>query len=83
MFAKIEIIASEPVVSFRETVTEESSVKCLSKSPNKHNRLFLKAAPLGHDLGMACEEGKICATMDKKVLTKTLVSEFKWDKNHA
>jgi hypothetical protein len=23
---------------------------CLSKSPNKHNRLFVKAAPLGDDL---------------------------------
>merc|ERR1712127_1158575 len=30
---------SEPVVSFREAVTEESNQVCLSKSPNKHNRL--------------------------------------------
>merc|ERR1719183_3319094 len=41
---------SEPVVSFRETVTEESSVVALSKSPNKHNRLYCKALPLGDEL---------------------------------
>merc|ERR1711894_389690 len=33
---------SDPVVSYRETVSEESSQMCLSKSPNKHNRLFMR-----------------------------------------
>merc|ERR1712088_470561 len=31
---------SDPIVSYRETVMERSSQTCLSKSPNKHNRLF-------------------------------------------
>ena len=44
--ACIPLKKSDPVVSYRETVSEESSQTCLSKSPNKHNRLFLKAAPL-------------------------------------
>lgn len=43
--ACIPIKKSDPVVSYRETVTEESDQLCLSKSPNKHNRLFMKAAP--------------------------------------
>ena len=43
--ACIPLKKSDPVVSYRETVSEESSQMCLSKSPNKHNRLFLKAAP--------------------------------------
>jgi elongation factor 2 len=30
----------------RETVSEESSEMCLSKSRNKHNRLFMKAVPM-------------------------------------
>ena len=33
--ACVPIVKSDPVVSYRETVTEESSVTCLSKSPNK------------------------------------------------
>ena len=34
------------MVSYRETVIDESDRMCLSKSPNKHNRLFMKAAPM-------------------------------------
>lgn len=41
--AQIPLKKSDPVVSYRETVTEESSIMCLSKSPNKHNRLFMRA----------------------------------------
>lgn len=37
---------SDPVVSYCETVTQESDVLCLAKSRNKHNRLFVKASPL-------------------------------------
>merc|ERR1711970_1375204 len=41
--ACIPLKKSDPVVSYRETVSEESNQMCLSKSPNKHNRLFMKA----------------------------------------
>lgn len=44
--ACIPLKKSDPVVSYRETVKEESDRMCLSKSPNKHNRLFLKSAPM-------------------------------------
>lgn len=48
--AGIPLRKSDPVVSYRETVTEESSIMCLSKSPNKHNRLFMKARGLNDKL---------------------------------
>ena len=41
--AGIPLKKSDPVVSYRETVKEKSSMTCLSKSPNKHNRLFMTA----------------------------------------
>merc|ERR1711998_374300 len=44
------IVKGNPVVSFRETVTTESEKMCLSKSPNKHNRLYMKAQPMGEEL---------------------------------
>merc|ERR1712227_805824 len=44
--AGIPLVKSDPVVSHRETVTELSEIMCLSKSPNKHNRLFMKAEPM-------------------------------------
>lgn len=39
-----EIRVSDPVVSFRETVTSESTHTCMSKSPNKHNRLYMRVS---------------------------------------
>merc|ERR550514_2306601 len=44
--ACIPIIKKDPVVSFRETVTSMGKDAALSKSPNKHNRLFVTADPL-------------------------------------
>merc|ERR1719375_2029049 len=45
-YAQCDFVMSDPVVSYRETVTQESSQTCLSKSPNKHNRIYLVAEPL-------------------------------------
>merc|ERR1719321_1006137 len=39
-FACVPLIKADPVVSYRETCAEMSSQTCLSKSPNKHNRLY-------------------------------------------
>jgi len=63
-FAKCEIKKGNPVVSYKETVTEESSQMCLSKSPNKHNRIFCQAAPLGDELSQAVEDDKISSKQD-------------------
>ena len=56
--AGIPIKTGDPVVSYRETVAELSDIMCLSKSPNKHNRLFMKAAPLPDGLAEAID--KVC-----------------------
>jgi elongation factor 2 len=39
----------QPVVSFCETVTDKSEKTCVSKYPNKNNRLYMKAQPLGEE----------------------------------
>jgi len=75
-----EIKVSEPVVSFRETVTATSDHTVMSKSPNKHNRLYLQARPLEEGLPEAIDEGKIGPRDDPKVRTKMLSEDFGWDK---
>jgi len=82
-YAKCPIKKGEPVVSYKETVTEESSMQCLSKSPNKHNRLFCKASPLGDELTTAIEEDKVSAKQDPKERYKVLQDEYEWDPNDA
>merc|ERR1712226_267898 len=56
-YAQCEFTVSDPVVSYLETVSEQSSVTCLAKSPNKHNRLYLEALPMPEDLSKCIEDG--------------------------
>merc|ERR1711872_1171204 len=44
--ACVPLKKSDPVVSYRESVSAESNQVCLSKSPNKHNRLYMIAKPM-------------------------------------
>ena len=81
------IVISDPVVSYRETCTEESSRMVMSKSPNKHNRLYCKAIPLGYSetdeqtpLADDIEEGVVKADQDPKTRTRILVDKYGWDK---
>ncbi|CAO2166341.1 unnamed protein product [Urochloa humidicola] len=78
-----EIIVSPPVVSFRETVLEKSCRTVMSKSPNKHNRLYMEARPLEEGLAEAIDEGRIGPRDDPKVRSKILSEEFGWDKDLA
>jgi len=59
MHAKIPIIKSDPVVTYKETVLDRSSQVCLAKSANKHNRLYAICEPLGEELCKAIENGDI------------------------
>ena len=82
-FAKCPLKKGDPVVSYKETVTEISSQTCLSKSPNKHNRIFCKAAPLGDDLAQAIDDDKVSAKDDPKARRLVLRDEHDWDPNDA
>jgi len=74
------IIVSDPVVSYRETVSEESSQVCLSKSPNKHNRLYMIAAPMDMGLQVDIDDGKVKADpKDAKEQGRYLVDEYEFD----
>jgi elongation factor 2 len=74
-----EIKVSEPVVSFRETVTGESDQVCLSKSPNKHNRLYVVAKPLEEGLSEVIDAGTINSREDPKTRARKLAEDYGWD----
>ena len=83
-FARCEIRKGDPVVTYKETVTEESSQMCLSKSPNKHNRLYVKAEPMPEELSNDIEAGeKVGPKCDTKLMGKHLVENYEWDKNDS
>ncbi|KAF9170993.1 Elongation factor 2 [Mortierella sp. AD010] len=81
--AQVPLRKSDPVVQYKETIQAESSVTALAKSPNKHNRIFMKATPLGDDLALAIENGKIGARDEFKARARVLSDEFEWDNQEA
>ncbi|CAL8253961.1 unnamed protein product [Merluccius merluccius] len=81
--ACIPLKKSDPVVSYRETVSEESNQMCLSKSPNKHNRLFMKARPFPEGLAEDIEKGDVTARQELKLRARYLVDKYEWDATDA
>lgn len=81
--ACIPIKKSDPVVSYRETVSEESDITCLSKSPNKHNRLFMKARPMADGLPEAIDNGDITARQEMKERARILADKYGMDVGEA
>merc|ERR1712232_1072159 len=82
-YAQCDFIVSDPVVSYRETVSEQSSMTVLAKSPNKHNRIYLQAEPMSDELAVIIEDGKCGPKADAKERTKILKEKFDWDDNAA
>merc|ERR1712055_589523 len=81
--ACIPLKKSDPVVSYRETVTEESTQTCLSKSPNKHNRLFMKAVPMPDGLAEDIDNGEVNPRDDFKVRARYLAEKYEYDVTEA
>jgi elongation factor 2 len=79
-YAKIEIVKSNPIVSYNETVTIHGE-QCMSKSANKHNRLYISAQQLSGELAEEMESGRITTQMDKKEFARVLTTDFNFDKN--
>jgi len=81
--AGIDIITSDPVVSYRETVSETSNQICLSKSPNKHNRLYMTATNMPEGLDDAIDKGEVFDKQDPKIRAKILNEKFGYDATEA
>lgn len=79
-YAQCDIIKSDPVVTYKETMTADSSQTAMAKSQNKHNRIHGTSGPLHENLPELIENGDISPTQDIKVRGKRLAEEFGWDK---
>lgn len=75
-----EIRISDPVVSYRETFIEESK-QVMTKSPNKHNRLYLIGRPMDEGMPELIDEGTIGPKDDPKARGRTLAEKYGWDKD--
>lgn len=81
--AGIPLKKSDPVVSYRETVTEKSTQTCLSKSPNKHNRLFMSAVDMPTGLPEDIDKGEVTARQEFKARGRYLADTYEWEVGEA
>jgi elongation factor 2 len=85
----VDLIVSDPIVSFRETVDFESDgtntmEPCLGKSSNKHNRIYLTSEKLSNELIEDIESGKFQPnTLPFKERNQILVSKYRWNADDA
>ena len=82
-FCKVPIRVGNPIVPYRETVIGHSSILCLAKSANKHNRLYMKAQPLNRDLLNDIENKKVTVVIDDKNFSKLLTDNYGWEPDHS
>merc|ERR1712072_1076566 len=81
--ACIPLKKSDPVVSYRETVADESNQMCLSKSPNKHNRSFMKAVPMPDGLPEDIDKGEVTPRGEMKQRARYLAEKYEYDVTEA
>jgi len=82
-YAQCDFVMSDPVVSYRETVSGTSNQTCLSKSPNKHNRMYMTAEPMDEELSKAIEAGPAGPKAEAKERAKLYREKFDWPENDA
>eukprot|EP00615_Pteridomonas_danica_P000463 CAMPEP_0114358310 /NCGR_PEP_ID=MMETSP0101-20121206/22212_1 /TAXON_ID=38822 ORGANISM="Pteridomonas danica, Strain PT" /NCGR_SAMPLE_ID=MMETSP0101 /ASSEMBLY_ACC=CAM_ASM_000211 /LENGTH=913 /DNA_ID=CAMNT_0001501371 /DNA_START=49 /DNA_END=2790 /DNA_ORIENTATION=- len=82
-FMGCDVDIGNPIVSYRESVSEKSSQICLSKSANKHNRLYLLAEPLGDEFCADIETKKIDPRGDPKTRGRYIADTYDWDVSEA
>ena len=75
--AKVDIITSEPLINYRETIAGGCD-PIMAKSPNRHNKLFMKVEPLEPELAEMCRNGTLSEMKDKKEMA-TILREHGWD----
>ena len=75
--AKVDIVTSEPLINYRETV-RGTCEPIMSKSPNCHNKIFMKVEPLEPNIANMLRTGEISDMKDKKVVAELLKKEG-WD----
>ena len=77
----LEIITSQPLVNYRETIVS-SAGPIMSKSPNRHNKIFMRVEPLSEEVIDLIRNGKITENTDKKTVA-SLLREQGWEADEA
>jgi elongation factor 2 len=79
--AGLEITTTQPLINYRETI-RSSAGPIMSKSPNRHNKIFMRVEPLAEDIVELIRSRQIKEDMDKKEIARIL-REKGWNAEEA
>lgn len=79
--AGLEITTTQPLINYRETI-RSSAGPIMSKSPNRHNKIFMRVEPLAEDIIDLIKSGQIREDLDRKEMAKLLRSKG-WEADQA
>lgn len=79
--AGLEITTTQPLINYRETI-RSSAGPIMSKSPNRHNKIFMRVEPLAEDIVDLIKSGQIRDDLDRKEVAKLLRSKG-WEADQA
>ncbi len=77
----LEITTTQPLINYRETI-RNSAGPIMSKSPNKHNKIFMRIEPLGEEIIELIKNGQIHEDLERKQMAK-LLREKGWSADEA
>ncbi|KAG0055093.1 Elongation factor 2 [Gryganskiella cystojenkinii] len=80
---EIPVKSIGPWIQYRETCQAESSMTVLAKSPNKHNRVFMRAVPLSENFTIAIEKGIFDTRDNWKARARVLSNDYGWSDQEA
>ena len=79
--AGLDITTTQPLINYRETIRSKAG-PIMSKSPNKHNKIFMRVEPLDENIVDLIRSGHVKEDMDRKEMAKIL-REKGWSADEA
>ena len=79
--AGLEITTTQPLINYRETI-RSSAGPIMSKSPNRHNKIFMRVEPLGDEIIDLIKTGQLKEDLDRKEMAKILRAKG-WEADQA
>ncbi|MEK6834211.1 MAG: elongation factor EF-2, partial [Thermoproteota archaeon] len=79
--AGVQVVTSQPLINYRESIRTPAG-PIMAKSPNRHNKIFMKVEPLDEKVSEMIRNGTLNEYKDKKEVAEILRNAG-WDKDEA
>jgi elongation factor 2 len=79
--AGVQIVTSQPLINYRETIRTAAG-PIMAKSPNRHNKIFMKVEPLDEKVSEMIRDGTLNEYKDTKEVAEILRNAG-WERDDA